>query len=46
MCFGGLWGAICGLHRSSAEVICGQLGFQRKGILTIFVMHTKHIIWI
>lgn len=46
MCFGGFWGAICtynGLQSRSAEVICDQLGFQRKGILTIFVMHTKLI---
>ena len=44
MCFGGFWGAICayrGLQSRSAEVICDQLGFQRKGILTTFVMHTK-----
>ena len=40
MCFGGFWGAICaysGLQRRSAEVICDQLGFQRKGSSTTFV---------
>jgi hypothetical protein len=34
MCFGGFWGAICaysGLQGRSAEVICDQLGFPRKG---------------
>ena len=47
MCFGGFWGAICaynGLRGRSAEVICDQLGFQRRGIyLTLSLSLFNHL---
>ena len=33
VCFNGVWGVVCnnGIRNEAAEIVCHQLGFQRKG---------------
>ena len=40
MCFNGIWGVFCnGAFRGrAAEVVCNQLGHQRKGVMHTIIM--------
>ena len=44
MCFNGIWGVMCsgGFRGRSSEVVCNQLGNQRRGIMYYSSLYCMH----